>query len=278
VAAAERTRKAECGAGNVKRCRARETDEGAARATLAKAIADNAATDRAAKLDADAATVRARLATASPVAYAAADPGAAALASYLATFGVSIPAGLASEWMVLIGVIALELGSALAVVLVRAAGAPHRSAQQSASVDSDAQRAASKPDPKRASRTPAKGRHVGPGQLCLDLPEGRADPSAKVSGQSKGKVPNGQSAIETSGQSNGRKVSGQPSIARRVQTQQRIIAALADSGGRLNAGSVRAIARLTGAKRTAVHSALGALLASGAVAKVGTALVLTAAA
>jgi hypothetical protein len=92
-----------------------------------------------------------------------------------------------------------------------------------------------------------------------------------VSGQSKGKVPNGQSAIEVSGQSKGRKVSGQ-------QTQQRIVAVLADSGGRLNAGSVRAIARLTGAKRTAVHSALGALLATGAVAKVGTALVQTAAA
>jgi hypothetical protein len=60
------------------------------------------------------------------------------------------------------------------------------------------------------------------------------------------------------------------------QTQQRIVAALADNGGRLDRASVRGVAALIGAKRTAVHAALGTLAAGGVVAKVGTALVLTA--
>ena len=65
VAAAERTRRAECGDGDPKKrglkCEAREKDEAAARAALVTATADKAATDQAAKLDSDAATIRAKL-------------------------------------------------------------------------------------------------------------------------------------------------------------------------------------------------------------------------
>ncbi|HXF55305.1 MAG TPA: hypothetical protein VNK52_14405 [Hyphomicrobiaceae bacterium] len=71
VDAAERTRVAECGNGDPRQrgvnCRAREGDERAARETLARALADQAATERAARLDAEAARLRARLATAPPV-------------------------------------------------------------------------------------------------------------------------------------------------------------------------------------------------------------------
>jgi hypothetical protein len=128
VAAAERTRKAECGDGNVKQrganCRAREADEGAARQKLSEATANKAATDRAAKLDAEAATVRARLAEAP--ATSVADPGASALAGYLRLFGVNVPATTLAEALVLVGVVALEAGSSLAVVLVRAVSAGHQ--------------------------------------------------------------------------------------------------------------------------------------------------------
>lgn len=50
----------------------------------------------------------------------AADPGAAALSTYLAAFGLVVPAALLTEWMALVGVLALELGSALSLVLVQA--------------------------------------------------------------------------------------------------------------------------------------------------------------
>jgi hypothetical protein len=136
VAAAERTRVAEC-AKRGPNCRARETDEGAARTALAKAVSDKAATDRAEKLDADAAVVRARLAKAAPVA-SAADPAAAALASYLRLFGVAIPAPILSEWLVLVGVIALELGSALSIVLVRSVSGGPRWALSTGGVPQDA--------------------------------------------------------------------------------------------------------------------------------------------
>ena len=65
VKAAERTRRAECGDGDPKQrgknCRQRETEEADARAALTTALASKEATDRAAKLDADAAVIRKRL-------------------------------------------------------------------------------------------------------------------------------------------------------------------------------------------------------------------------
>jgi DNA-binding IclR family transcriptional regulator len=50
--------------------------------------------------------------------------------------------------------------------------------------------------------------------------------------------------------------------------------ALTASGGRLEAGSVRKIAKLIGARKSTVHSTLGALLAAGAVGRTGRAIVL----
>lgn len=49
-----------------------------------------------------------------------ADPGAQALATYLAVLDFNLDAALIGQWLVLIPVLALEVGSALAVLLVRA--------------------------------------------------------------------------------------------------------------------------------------------------------------
>ena len=49
-----------------------------------------------------------------------ADPGATALATYLAIFGLKVEPSLLTELLVLVGVLALELGSALSLVLVQA--------------------------------------------------------------------------------------------------------------------------------------------------------------
>ncbi len=49
-----------------------------------------------------------------------ADPGATALATYLAIFGVKVEPSLLTELLILVGVLALELGSALSLVLVQA--------------------------------------------------------------------------------------------------------------------------------------------------------------
>src|SRR5262249_4799617 len=134
-------------------------DEGTARAALNKATADKAQTDKAAKLDSDAATVRARLAKASPVA-SAADPGAAALAALLLSFGLTVPTGLVAQWLVLVGVIALELASALSVVLIRAAGPAEMRSVVELSADS---RAEAQPDqPQSPAVTGAIAPQPGP--------------------------------------------------------------------------------------------------------------------
>ena len=54
------------------------------------------------------------------------DPGASALATYLAALGFSIAPDLLSRWLALVPVLALEVGSALAGVLVQALS-PQRS-------------------------------------------------------------------------------------------------------------------------------------------------------
>ena len=48
-----------------------------------------------------------------------ADPGSAALATYLGTLGVGISADRLTDWLVLIPVLALEIGAALSVLLVQ---------------------------------------------------------------------------------------------------------------------------------------------------------------
>jgi hypothetical protein len=61
------------------------------------------------------------------------DPGAHAMSTYLAAIGIVLPDRLLTEWFVLVGVIALELGAALAMVLVQAVATPitgHETAAQ----------------------------------------------------------------------------------------------------------------------------------------------------
>ena len=55
-----------------------------------------------------------------------ADPGASALATYLAILGITVPTDALSKWLALVPVLALEVGSALAVILVQSAEVPQR--------------------------------------------------------------------------------------------------------------------------------------------------------
>jgi len=54
-----------------------------------------------------------------------ADPAASALATYLAALGITIAVASLSDWLALMPVLALEIGSALAAVLVSASGQRH---------------------------------------------------------------------------------------------------------------------------------------------------------
>jgi hypothetical protein len=228
VAGAERTRKAECGNGRAgqrgSNCRAREADEAVARQKLSEAIADKAATDRAAKLDAEAAIVRARLSKA-PVA-STADPGASALASYLCLFGVNVPASMLAEWLVLVGVVALEVGSALAVVLVRAVSTGHQASKKSPPTHSlDV-----------SGRTPAR-----PAQSQLALPDTKpAEKPNRDGSKSGGKRPQKSAKGRT------------PASKRRLSNVVRLVQR---AGGHLDGGQ-RELARKLKLSKSRTHELL----------------------
>jgi hypothetical protein len=232
VTAAANVRAAEC-AKRGHHCRARESDETTARATLAKAISDKAATDQAARIDTAVATVRTRLATAP--ATASADPGAAALANYLGLFGLSVPAALLGEAMVLVGVVALELGSSLSVVLVGAFGG-HRTARVLTY-----QTALNVPEP---------------GVRPSDRPQ-TALPDTKPTGNTDGDGPRG-----------GRKAKRMPATKRTRAKARRlgsVVRLVAKNGGQL-AGSQRDLAKRLGLGKSRTHELLREAAAAGLLA------------
>ena len=65
---------------------------------------------------------RSGLQSAPPAATDKADAGAHAIAIYLAAIGLALPDRLLTEWLVLVSVVALEIGAALALVLVQSVG------------------------------------------------------------------------------------------------------------------------------------------------------------
>ncbi|MGE3993929.1 hypothetical protein, partial [Pseudorhodoplanes sp.] len=80
-----------------------------------------------------------------------ADPGASALATYLAAAGVPSEAGTLSEWLVLVPVLALEVGSALAVVLTNGTPVPTRDRGQTSRAN------AQRPGDEETAKPPATG-------------------------------------------------------------------------------------------------------------------------
>jgi hypothetical protein len=112
VATAERNRISECGANNERRgtrCRERELEEQAKRDALSIAVTNKVASDRAAKLDTDAAAIRARLDKAPAMQNA--NPGAAAVSRLL---GIEVDDAV--SWQALLGALALELAGMAAMM------------------------------------------------------------------------------------------------------------------------------------------------------------------
>ena len=85
---------------------------------------EKARADRRAELEAIIATPLPTSEPATTQGVGAADPGASALATYLAALGVVVPVSILTDWLALVPVLALELGSALAGVLVQASSIP----------------------------------------------------------------------------------------------------------------------------------------------------------
>lgn len=89
-------------------------------AEVADLEAESARDARRRELEATMREAESERAAAPPIVVA--DPGAAALAVYAASLGVTVSPEVLSMWLPLVGVLALEIGSAFGVLLVRAAG------------------------------------------------------------------------------------------------------------------------------------------------------------
>jgi hypothetical protein len=206
-------------------------------------------TERRLELQADIA----KLADAVPAAAAkVADPGSAALSTYLAAIGFVIPSGRLSEWLVLVPVLALELGAALAVVLVQAVSgppaAPETTSQVEQKVDSRAETQLAQPSSMPAATVDSKRPATKP--HAVSKAKGRKRPSKRRLGQ--------------------------PSAVSKADAERRVVDLIKTKGGRLDDASVRGVAKLIGGRKSTVHSALAGLLAAGVVAKAGGALILAA--
>ena len=190
------------------------------------------------------------------VAVKSADPASAALTAYLATIGVPVPAGLLSDWLVLVPVLALEIGAALSLVLIQAVSGS--SAVQAA--------------PKTANVVDAEP--AEPHQHTAAQPGSL--PTARVDNKTPATKPKRASKAKRSKRANRRRL-GQPAPASKEAVKLRLVDSLRAEGGKLDDASVRGVAKLIGAKKSTVHNAVAGLIASGVVAKVGTGLVLVAA-
>ena len=82
--------------------------------------AEKARAERRAELETVLATPLPSLPTSKQIAVSKPDPAASALSAYLAALGVAVAPAVLSEWLVLVPVLALEIGSAFAVLLVQA--------------------------------------------------------------------------------------------------------------------------------------------------------------
>ena len=174
-----------------------------------------------------------QLATAGAVRVA--DPGSNSLSTYLAALGWTVPAGLLSDWLVLVPVLALELGAALAFVsgpgrfgghLLQAAArrCKRRRAEHAATAPTD-------------GSSTWRRTHSARGQQNRQQ---RSPSSVQAKRQSAPKTQAPWTA----------------SAASKEAVKLRLVDSLKAEGGKLDDASVRGVAKLIGAKKVTVHNAV----------------------
>jgi hypothetical protein len=173
-----------------------------------------------------------------------ADPGASALSTYLAALGIVLPATLLTDWLALVPVVALELGSALAGVLVQACHGPRERklgeiAQTEAPGNTSAQEI--------VNGVPS---HVG-----TVVPALSPLPTSAVSQEPRGSVPAcPRKPDDADDDDHG------PSNGARLGTA--LLGHLKAQGGKVTAGQ-RGLARLLGASTTELNRTIHRLAAAG---------------
>lgn len=157
-----------------------------------------------------------------------ADPAASALATYLAAIGFTVAVASLSDWLALMPVLALEIGSALAVVLVNASGARRLGTRFETPTSSHGTQTVPQGSPFRRGGVPSVSEGVSEGSAVKPLV------SATVR-------------------------------ATNAPLTTAVVAHLLGAGGSVRIGQ-RALAKALGASTTQVHRTLHALSAAGVIA------------
>ena len=185
----------------------------------------------------EAALSKAEADTAARPSLGAGDAGAAALSTVIGMFGLAVPAAVLAPWLVLVGVLALEVGSSLAVVLMRSVSTPVRQIRPLTATAARAlARRVDSPAPEPSK--PAKAVHA---------------PQAAPRRAKRGRV---------------------RAKGTRDAAADKIVDTLQANGGRAPGASVRQLGAMLGERKSTVHNAVAMLVASGVIERVGRELVL----
>jgi hypothetical protein len=188
-----------------------------------------------------------------------ADPGSAALATYLASLGFDVPANGLTDWLVLIPVLALEVGAALSGVLVQSA-----CGRRNLPLSKDA--------PLTQAAVPA-GKPVD-GHAPTLAQEAKQPRTQTVDANSPAAAPRRKRARTATERLSMRRRPGLVTTLTKVDAQVQLLDMLRRRGGRIEDASVRGLARLIGAKKSTAHNAIATLIGAGIVARLGSGLVL----
>jgi hypothetical protein len=215
--------------------------------------------ERREKLEIDLAGLQAGLTLATDK---AADPGAHALSVYLAALGVSLPDRLLTDWLTLVPVLALEIGAALALVLMQAVSGA-QTGQRIPRQTELGRMSADKQKPDTLDQSPA----VQP-QTALPDTQGLGNTSVPVSGPSSvpakkrtPRKPKKRRRLRRTRGKGGNGSGGGQSGKRRLGN---VVDLLKARGGRIDGGQ-RAIAKTLGLSKSRVNEVLHELAAAGAV-------------
>jgi hypothetical protein len=156
--------------------------------------------------------------------------------------------------LTLVPVLALEVGAALSALLMQTVSTSAKPALETTSAV------------EQKVDTPNRGAPARPERAALDSKNPVTKPrtvSKRAAAKRVSKRRLGQQRRQHAGVS-------------KIEAESKVVSLIKDSGGTLESGSARTVAKLIGGKKSTVHSALTGLIAAGVVAKVGTALVLAA--
>jgi len=150
----------------------------------------------------------------------------------------------------LVGVVAIELGSALSLVLVQSVSGVQPAREIASVVELNAE--------DRVPVQPAAPQTASPPALDSKKPATKPDIASKRARATRSAT---------------RRLRQQAKVSK-VEAENKVVDMLRAKGGRLEDASARGVARLIGGKKSTVHSALAGLIAAGVVVKAGGALML----